>query len=68
LRWDDQRHVWEPDNKFEDVLEVIAMKDAGATHREVVTASSVVSSTDTASKIIDRRDEYESHISRSNIG
>lgn len=68
LRWDDQRHGWEPDNKFEDVLEVIAMKDAGATHREVVAGSSVVSSTGTVSKIIDRRDEYESYISRSKIG
>jgi DNA invertase Pin-like site-specific DNA recombinase len=60
MQWDDDRHGWIPDDDFEDVLEIIAMKDGGATHRETVSASSIISSTGTVTKILNRRDEYES--------
>ncbi|MFA9517294.1 resolvase [Halopenitus sp. H-Gu1] len=59
LDWDDERLGWEPDEDFEGVLRVLAMKDSGYTHREVVEAVDVVGSTGTVSNILNRRDEYE---------
>lgn len=62
LDWDDQRHGWEPDDDFEDVLRVIALKDAGFTHREVVKAVDAVGSTGTVTNILNRREEYETQM------
>jgi DNA invertase Pin-like site-specific DNA recombinase len=62
LDWDDDHHGWEPDEDFEDVLRVLALKDEGFTHREVVKAVDVVGSTGTVSNILNRRDEYETQM------
>lgn len=59
MDWDDDRHGWEPDDDFEDVLRVLALKDAGYTHRGVVDEVDVVGSTGTVTNILNRRDEYE---------
>lgn len=59
LDWDDDRHGWEPDDDFEDVLRVIALKDAGYTHREVKERVDVVGSTGTITNIMRRREDYE---------
>jgi len=59
LDWDDDRHGWVPDDDFEAVLRVLALKDAGYTHREVVAEVDVAGSTGTVSNIIERREEYE---------
>lgn len=59
LDWDDNRHRWEPDENFNDVLRVIALKDAGFTHRKVLDEVEIVNSPGTVSNILDRRDEYE---------
>ena len=62
LDWDDDRHGWEPDDDFEDVLRVIALKDAGYTYREIVEMVDVVGSTGTVTNIANRREEYETQM------
>lgn len=59
LDWDEDRLGWVPDEDFEAVLRVIALKDAGYTHREVVDEIDVVGSTGTVSNILNRREAYE---------
>lgn len=62
LDWDEDRHGWEPDEYFNDVLRVIALKDAGLTHREVLDVIEIVNSPGTVSNILNRREEYENQM------
>jgi len=58
-KWDDDRFSIEPDDQFDDVLEVLEMKDNGATHRQVVDAVDAINSTGTVTNVLERRELYE---------
>ena len=52
LDWDDDRHGWVPDDDFESVLRILALKDERYIHREIVSEIDVAGSTGTVTNIL----------------
>lgn len=58
-RMDDRGEHLVPAEGFDDALQVLALKESGHTHRDVVSRVESVSSTGTVSNICERRNLYE---------